>query len=47
MIRKRGKKYVVLSESGKLLGTHDTREAAQRQLMAIEISKHKRGKSTK
>lgn len=48
MIKKKGSKYVVTSESGRVLGTHDTREAAQRQLTAIEISKankrKKRGK---
>lgn len=39
-IEKRGEKYVVLSEDGtKVLGSHDTREAAVRQLQAIETAK--------
>lgn len=41
-IRKRKGKWVVLSEDGKVLGTHKTRTAAERQLRAIEASKHRR-----
>lgn len=42
MIRKRGKKWVVLDKSGKkILGTHPSREKAMKQLQAIEINKHK------
>ena len=42
MIKKRGKKWVVLDKSGKkVLGTHPSREKAVKQLQAIEISKHK------
>lgn len=44
MIRKRGSKYVVLSKRGRVLGTHGSRAAAQRQLAAIEASKARRGK---
>jgi uncharacterized membrane protein len=41
MIKKRGKKWVVLDKSGKkVLGTHPSREKAVKQLQAIEISKH-------
>jgi len=44
-IEKRGKKFVVTDKSGKkVLGRHDTRGEAQKQLAAIEISKKKRGK---
>lgn len=40
MIRKRGKKSVVLDKSGKkVLGTHSSRKQAVKQLQAIEISK--------
>ena len=38
-VEKRGSKYVVLSEAGKVLGTHDTKAAADAQLRAIEASK--------
>ncbi len=45
MIKKRGDKYVLVSKkTGKVLGTHPTREAAVKQEQAIEISKHKKGK---
>lgn len=44
MIRKRGNQWLVLSESEKVLGSHSTKEKAKKQLQAIEISKHKRGK---
>ena len=38
-------KFVVYPEKGgKRLGTHDTREEAEKQLAAIEISKRKRNK---
>lgn len=39
-IRKRGSDYVVVSKKGKTLGTHDTKQDAQKQLAAIEINKH-------
>lgn len=39
-IEKRGRKWVVLSESGEILGEHETRSAAVRQLAAVEASKH-------
>lgn len=39
MIRKRGKKWVLLSKSsGRVLGTHPTRAAAVRQERAINLS---------
>jgi len=44
MIKKKGSKYIVTSESGKVLGTHDTKEKAQKQLAAVEISKAKKKK---
>jgi hypothetical protein len=42
-IVRRGHKHVVLSESGKVLGTHDTRAEALAQLRAVEASKRRRG----
>lgn len=42
MIVKRGSKYVVTTEDGRVLGTHATRSAAEKQLQAVEISKHQR-----
>jgi hypothetical protein len=40
MIRKRGKKWVLLSKSsGRVMGTHPTRAAAERQEAAVSISK--------
>ena len=45
MIRKRGKKFVVTDRTGKkVLGTHPSKAAAQKQLAAIEASKARRGK---
>jgi len=44
MIRKKGSKYVILSESGKVLGTYATREEALKRLRQIEYFKHKKGK---
>lgn len=41
MIRKRGDKWVVLDAEGeKVLGEHDTKEEAEKQLRAIEARKH-------
>ena len=39
MIVKKNGKYQVRSMAGKLLGTHESRERAQRQLAAIEAAK--------
>ena len=40
MIKKRGKKWVLVSKkSGKVLGTHPTKTAAEKQEAAINISK--------
>mgnify|MGYP003643579058 CR=1 FL=1 len=48
MIKKSGSKFVVTDSSGsKILGTHPTKEKAQKQLAAIEISKAKHMKETK
>ena len=38
-LKKKGNKWVVLSKKGKLLGTHDTKEKAMKQLAAIEANK--------
>lgn len=41
MIVKKGKEWVVTTANGgKILGKHPTREAAIRQLRAIEVGKH-------
>lgn len=40
-IRKKGEKWVVYSESGKELGSHDSEDDAKKQLAAIEANKHK------
>lgn len=42
VVRKEGRKFVVRSKDGKKLGEHDTREAANRQLAAVEASKQRR-----
>jgi len=45
MMKRKGKKYEVFDSAGKKkLGAHDTKEAALRQIAAIEISKKRRGK---
>jgi hypothetical protein len=44
VIEKRGDKWVVLSKAGKVLGRHDTRAEAVKQLQAVEASKHRREK---
>ena len=42
-IKKRGNKWVVTDKSGKkTLGTHSSKEAAVKQLRAIEANKHRR-----
>jgi hypothetical protein len=40
MIRRKGSKWCVYSEDGKLLGEHDTEQEAKAQLAAIERRKH-------
>jgi flagellar hook protein FlgE len=45
MLRKKGNKWVVTNESGsRVLGEHETKEKARAQLIAIELSKKRRGK---
>ena len=44
VVKKEGDKYVVRSEDGKLLGTHDNGQDAHKQLYAIEKSKERRSK---
>ncbi|HET7876918.1 MAG TPA: hypothetical protein VFN71_15450 [Methylomirabilota bacterium] len=45
MIKKIGKKYVVLSEStGRRFGTYDTKAEAQKRLRQIEFFKHLKGR---
>jgi len=44
-IRKRGNKFIVTNKAGtKVLGTHNTRKEALKQLAAIEAGKKRRGK---
>jgi hypothetical protein len=42
VIVKRGRNWVVTTESGRVLGTHKTEAEAKAQLAAVEISKHRR-----
>ena len=35
---KKGKKYVTVSETGKVLGTHPTKQQAQKQATAVNIA---------
>lgn len=43
MIRKKGKKYLLISKStGKVLGRHSSRASAERQERAIQAAKHRR-----
>ena len=42
--RLKGKWVVTTSDGRKRLGEHDTEEQAKKQLVAIEISKKRRGK---
>jgi hypothetical protein len=45
MIKKKDDKFVVTDSTGKkVLGEHDSKKEALRQLAAIEISKKRRGK---
>lgn len=45
LIKKINNKYkLILKDSNKVLGIHDTKEKAQKQISAIEISKLKRTK---
>lgn len=47
MIVKKGNKWLVKDSSGKkILGTHDTKEKAIKQLAAVEISKKERAKES-
>jgi hypothetical protein len=44
LIKKLGNKYLVLDKSGKrILGKHDTKQAAIMQLKVIEMKSRKRG----
>ena len=38
-IRRRGSQFEVTTKTGRVLGTHPTRKAAERQLVVIEASK--------
>ena len=45
MIRKKGNKFVVMDSKGeRVLGEHDSKKDALKQLAAIEASKRKRKK---
>ena len=44
MIKKQGKKYVVLSErTGRRCGTYDTKAQAEKRLRQVEFFKHAKG----
>jgi hypothetical protein len=38
-IRKRGSKFVLVARSGRVLGTHPSRKAAEKQEVAISLAK--------
>ncbi len=40
MIKKQGSKYVVVAESGRLMGTYKTKAEAKKRLQQIEFFKH-------
>ena len=40
MIKKVGSKWVVIAESGRKMGSYDTKKEAQKRLRQIEIFKH-------
>ena len=43
-VHKRGDKFVTLTRSGRVLGTHPTRAKANAQLAAVEADKKRRRK---
>jgi len=45
VIRKKGDKWVVTTKSGRVLGTHGSKEKALKQLAAVEASKAAKIKS--
>lgn len=47
MIKKKGNKYQVTSESGKNLGEYDSLEEAKKRLKQVEYFKHLKGKLKK
>ena len=47
-VKKKGNKWIVTDKSGKkILGTHDTKKEADRQLRAVEASKSRENKKRK
>jgi hypothetical protein len=40
MIRKVGDKYVVMSKSGRRMGTYDSKKKAEERLRQVEMMKH-------
>lgn len=44
MIRKEGNKFKVVAESGRPMGTYNTRKEANERLRQIEAAKHAKGK---
>ena len=40
MIRKQGSKYTIIAESGRKMGTYDTKKEAEKRLKQIEFFKH-------
>ena len=43
-VRKKGDKYVLVSKSGRILGTHDTARQAHAQEAAIQHAKRRKEK---
>ena len=44
VVQKRRGKFVLISKTGKVLGTHDTKKGAENQERAIKISESRRKK---
>jgi len=44
-IVKRNGKYLLISKKGRVLGTHPTREAAEKQERVIEMMKHQKSQA--
>jgi len=47
MIKKKGSKYVVVAESGRIMGTYRTKQEAKKRLQQIEFFKHLKGGKSK
>lgn len=41
-IRQKGSQWIVVSESGRTLGTHDTKDQAIKQMVAVSLAENKK-----